>query len=1209
MRARGRQRHATSRRLRVALTLVLSITAGGALVASPAHAVTATYSGTVVDSLSAAVPNAFVSLVGTAGSYGTTAAANGTFSITAEAGVYDLAAHAPGHAATSVLAIDLTGGDLTGQTVTLTGSGTKFDSLPVFGAQVGGLRRGGAGGEFYLSTSVIPQVFRTVDHGGTWTPATVGYDDANDGLDRTMNLMRGQHMTTSGRPGEVAVFISNSVYASFDFGVTWEAVGGPITTSDDGSGVYLYWGHAGAASVLLVTAPDGGGTNWVADMEAVDPALTEMTTPYATASQPVAVAPGSDAPYVAVADPATGDVDVYELTAADSPGAAASTLSSMLPSVDALALGGASASGTSPSVLLAVDTAGDGTAVSALKGTADASFAGGDLSNSTTVNNPGGGLQCISAGGGMPVTADVPPSASGDGGSAHLLLGSCAVIAAPASDLTFDQFGGTNGLSVFDAGFDASTSEVILGTDGARGIVKSAQFDADPAGGWGPDFPTGADASPGDGAGSGGVAVNGLTVPVVKDVTLGPAAGNLAVSLSGTAGNVGIATDDGGTTMATVVEKGGLSTAWWAGSGGSTWLAFGAGGGGNLLTVRQDWAPVDAALPGPNVATGHASMAGGNVNSLAGLPGSDVVFYGTSVAGGGAVGRASLTGSGDAITATVDASASRDDPVRAIAYCPSAGSAASVADALFVGTAPEGAGGGELTRVESASSAPDFTGVATGLSAGSGINDVAVDCTTATVWVGAGSGNQGGLYKSTDGGVTFTSVNPSAAPSLNVTSIALDPTNGSEVLVAANAEGYVYRSTNGGDSWLNPNDPQVSGGRSFMSEGIRGLVLPPSGGGGLSVSMSLGGDVGAQVAAPDAVVGTGGGLLEGAVRSGTSPPVSGIYSARRTGGTWGASAKASSTSASTTLPEVVVDSNQRAHLVYVGSSGLYHRSRASSSDTWSSATKIAGTGTGDTQPSISVRGTTLYLAFRRTSGSTGVYTSVRTASWQAPERVASGALSSPAITVDRDGKRHIAWVQSTGIGYASNASGPWLRVAPVRGSTSGAASPSVVASASSPTTVWISFARSDTGIVLTKRASSGAWSSAKVPGTAAGDVTPVMTIDGRGKQHLAYRRPSGGTAGIHYSTNRTGSWSDRRVSTSTADRDPGLAATTAAAPNPPVVHLAFTRVSGSAGVYTAVTSAGVMGPASRRVAVDDARRPALGVEAGGGRTYLVFSRA
>ncbi len=1209
---------APSRARRLTALLGASLIAAALVAVPPAGATGATYSGTVVDGSGDPVSGAFVALTGPDDSYGTTAGADGTFSVAAASGSYDVSAQAPGFAAATASA-DLTGGDLTGQSVALTASGTKFDSLPVYGAQVSGLRRGGAPGEFYLSTSVIPQVFRTIDHGGTWSPATVQYDDSDDGLSRSMNLMRGQHMTTSGYPGEVATIISGSVSASFDFGVTWTTLGGSITTTDDGSGVYMYWAHGGFDSVLVVTAPDGGGTNWVADMTDASPSLTEMTTPYATSSDLLAVAAGTDAPYVAVATPSSGDIAVYELTATTSPGTAESSLDAALASADVLSFGGASQAGTSPSVILAVDTSGDGNAVVAVKAASGSAFGAESLTTATAVNDSGAGRQCISAGGGNPVSADVAPDAAGGGSGALLLLGSCAVIANAGEALDLDAFSGTNGSSIFDAGFEPAANEVTLGPDGAHGVVKSAAFDSDPTGGFGPDFPTGEQASPGSGSDSGGVAVNGLTVPVVKEVVLGPTAGDFAVILSGSAGNAALASTDSGETTTTVVEKGGLSASWWSGSGDTTWISFGAGGAGNLLTVRQDWSPSSDPLSGPNVATAHSSIVGGNITSLVGMPGADTLFYGSSVAGGGAVGRAALTGSGDSITATVAASGERDDPVRALAYCPDSGSAASVADTLFVATGTDGAGAGDLTRIDSASTASDFSGATTGLTTSSPVNDVAVDCASGTVWVGAGTSTFGGLYKSADGAETFSSVNPGSAPSLNVTSVALDPSDVDEVIVAANAEGYVYRSTNGGESWLTPNNPGAPGGRSFMSEGIRGLAVPASDSGelglGLVKSAKVTGKAGDGVdplaTSGSAFVGTGGGLLEGSVRSGSSPVVpdtAGIYSARRSSSTWGAASKVSSTSSSTTRPVVVVDADRRAHMVYAGVSGLYYRSRGAAASSWSPPQKIAGTSAGDTAPDLVARGTKLYLVFVHTSGNDAIFTARRTSSWSSPARVVTGAFSSPSIAVDRDNNRYIVWAKGSGIGYATDASGRWRVTAAVRGSGTGSANPSIVVSTSTRVTVSVAFARAGTGVVLSSRAPNGDWASAKLPVTRSADTTPSLGIDARGKLHLAFRRTGGSTAGVHYSTNRSGGWTDKRVSTSSDDREPDLAVSTAGSPYPPAVHIAYVRRTGTTGVYALSTSNGTRWSKTRCTNVADARDPAVAVEPGGARSYVVYTR-
>ena len=124
---------------------------------------------------------------------------------------------------------------------------------------------------FYVSTFVVPQIFRTTDYGGHWLPVTPGYDDPAAGLpkDRAFrHAATDADLTTSGYPGEVAAVVSDKVYFSADFGMTWHTVGGDAVTNDGPGGPCcrapaLFWGHAGATSVLLAR---NGADTYVADM-------------------------------------------------------------------------------------------------------------------------------------------------------------------------------------------------------------------------------------------------------------------------------------------------------------------------------------------------------------------------------------------------------------------------------------------------------------------------------------------------------------------------------------------------------------------------------------------------------------------------------------------------------------------------------------------------------------------------------------------------------------------------------------------------------------------------------------------------------------------------------------------------------------------------------------------------------------------------------
>ncbi len=786
-----------------------------------------------------ALPGAFVALTGPNGQYAATTDATGAFTLADVAtGDYTLVAQASGHAVgqsnVTVAASDVT------QDLALTPSGAVFDALGVYGGQIASLVADGQSGVFYASTSVIPQVFRTVDFGGTWSPVTMAVDDATNGLVGT-NV--GGGLTTSGFPGEVAVEVSGTVYFSTDFGATWRGVTNPPGPGTGGGpGTLLLWGHAGTTNVLLKVS---NGTTVRADMSVASPAFAAQTPSYtASPDDRVTVANGTDGAYVAVVS-AAGALTVFDL--AENPPATPITTHAGLPAPPTFVrFGGAQAAGVPPDALFVYANTG-GTAVMATK-SGGTSFT--SVSASSTV--PGG------CGQGPGSVGAITPQSTGANGNAT--LSQCFVTKSGTGTLTFATINGINnntGLA-FDAGYDRATNFVVLSGDGNRGIVKSAQE----SGGL-PSFPSGATASAGSGALTGGIAVNGFTVPVVKDTSYGPAgASQLATVLSGSGGGLSVASEDGGATFTTVVAKGGNAVDWWQGSADS-WLVFGHGGAGDLLSAVGGWSASAPPLPGPNVTgTGAATLGAGgmpeqwSITAIRGVAGDDVVFVGGGAnidqnGDAGAVYRATLAGSGAAVTAsggTVVSGALVSRAVRALAHCASIG---TDTDVLFVATADNATG--SIVRIVGATGgSPTETEVLTGVR----VNDVRAHCASGTVYAGTGSnmgGPSGGLQASTDGGLTFATVPltaPGIPPNLNVQVVAVDPSDAAHVLIAGNSEGFILESTDGGTTWTVANSPTAPGGRNFLSEGVGDLELPP-------VTSALG----RAADTASTLVGTGGGLF------------------------------------------------------------------------------------------------------------------------------------------------------------------------------------------------------------------------------------------------------------------------------------------------------------------------------------------------------------
>ncbi|MDX1934040.1 MAG: hypothetical protein SFU56_15675, partial [Capsulimonadales bacterium] len=93
-----------------------------------------------------------------------------------------------------------------------------------------------------------------------------------------------------------------------------------------------------------------------------------------------------------------------------------------------------------------------------------------------------------------------------------------------------------------------------------------------------------------------------------------------------------------------------------------------------------------------------------------------------------------------------------------------------------------------------------------------------------TVYVGQGDfdgfqgiGYGGGIMKSTDGGITWTKLGGAELATMSVSGIVIDPENPQIITVSAgrnpNGVGYLYRSTNGGSTWVRASVPSIPSGQ------------------------------------------------------------------------------------------------------------------------------------------------------------------------------------------------------------------------------------------------------------------------------------------------------------------------------------------------------------------------------------------------------------
>jgi hypothetical protein len=235
-----------------------------------------------------------------------------------------------------------------------------------------------------------------------------------------------------------------------------------------------------------------------------------------------------------------------------------------------------------------------------------------------------------------------------------------------------------------------------------------------------------------------------------------------------------------------------------------------------------------------NVSGSSASALGApgadEVDALAGVPGQDLAFIGTATNTpnrSGSVERVSV-GAGPSFSKVTSFSAiSKPGP---LAYCPRAGSAASLQDVLLV--VAEDSSGGTVYRVPDASASASPTVSESMSLPGTGMYEgqpaLQVDCGSGTVLVASG-GVGDGLSKSTDGGVSFTKLPLRTIDAIRA--VALTPGNPQSILVG-DASGIIQGSQDGGQTWTVLNNPNTGGLNLNTPAGgqLWDLVAPPAGG-------------------------------------------------------------------------------------------------------------------------------------------------------------------------------------------------------------------------------------------------------------------------------------------------------------------------------------------------------------------------------------------
>jgi hypothetical protein len=1042
----------------------------------------------------------------------------------------------------------------------------EFTPLPVF-AGGAAAAADATSGIFYAIAGFAPEVYRSVDYGGSWRPVTMSYDDPGDGLRTTVQK---DTIRTSSVSGEVAILqpggpppAAGSITFSTDYGLTWRTVGGDAPTAT-GPGRRLFWAHAspGAPSVLVVAQPreDGGWDLWRADMSAAAPALVkEPADPFGVGSV-IAVADSASGSFVGRVS-ASGELSFAPLTASG-PIAFDTPEASGLPAPPlAFALGGAKEPSAPPDGALVAGGNGPYSAVMLTKDAGAARFSAGSASAPTD----------LSAGGDCgfsrpPRDASVAPTSSGSSGAA-------------TAKFCWLQKNGTDPLTVFsNAGvgvYDARWGQPP--PDGNfvafRAGFKSARLDANGV----PDFDSGEAADPGTDPNSGGLSVNGITSPDVRDAVYGPpGASDVAVALT----DLILASKNGGTELKQLLPRGqgSRAVAWWQGSG-RTWLVFGHANCTRMLTAFVNWDVTSPVLAEPNVNGSSCADLGGaeaggppgetyQVRALEAVPGTDMVFIalgaGQDPQGGGGINhlyRATLQpGDGSNPPSLVEL-VNLDPPAGApfepgaLDFCPTSAAYPEEGGVLFATGGPPPDVGGSLLRITGAAGPnPAVTAV----SSVAGTADVRADCATGVVYVGGSGGPGGGTFsKSTDGGRTFLPI-PAGGPG-PITAIGLNPADPADVKTAI-AGGTIFHSADGGSLWTLVNDPTVD-----RPMNVHDIEYPPGGGPGAPGLPRL-----AALTPPArALVATGSGVFHGALAAN-----SGVLAVRGAGRPV-AGAQISDLTSDDQPTLALPRAGGAATTVFRRSNGLY-QSTSVSPGSWSLPELIPGTTAADGFPVTAFDGAgRLHLAFVRRGNARGIHVMSRepTGAWSAAKRVSSGVGDTlPALAVSGSGRPSIdvAFLRTRGrprgVYHASGRGARWRRASRVRGTTAADAravlgGPSLDARGRR---LHLAFARAGRapGIVYALRAGSR-WTSPRRLTTVRGDSQPSLVLASRGLPQIAFRRTTGRRRRGLLVLRGGRRWTLRHVpGTNARDTEPALSAAGSG------LFLAFARPAGTEpGVY------------------------------------------
>ena len=540
---------------------------------------------------------------------------SGNFSVsTTGARPFSVAVSAPGYASQSVR-------DASGALPPFALKRSVFIPLPVFAGASFSVAADPTSGIFFTPMNQAPEVYRSLDHGGSWQPAVMAYDDPDTGLDRRGGS---DSLVSTGVSGELAIASRGGDPAfSTDYGLTWRKIGGDRLGNPHVPNVaeFLYWGHAarGAPSVLVLaqTREDGSWEVLRANMDAAEPALTRMSgDPFGVGS----VLHGADSRGGSFVGRVTagGELGFAPLGADGTLDFAAQRTGLPTPP-RMLRLGGSRRDGAPPDGALVVSGSAEPFSALMLTKSAD-SFGGASASSATALD-----VGCrFNQGAFSFPTGSVAPTTTGDSGAGN--AGQCW-IEKTGSDQPLTQtmtcceaFDFT-----YDAGFGQPGNNVILRAGGP--VSKAAAFQ-----GGAPFFNQFGPAQSGTGSDTGGNSESGMASLAVGDTAYGPGGES---DFAAATGRGAIARRAGiPFTWVSALRLGSGDVQWWNGASGE-WLVFTQGPGGKQLLAFLNWRGEVAA--DSNVTGSEVEYLGGPKDAFAttaiqGVPGSDTIFIGSGVA-------------------------------------------------------------------------------------------------------------------------------------------------------------------------------------------------------------------------------------------------------------------------------------------------------------------------------------------------------------------------------------------------------------------------------------------------------------------------------------------------------------------------------------------------------------------------------------------------